>query len=79
MATLSKRGVRTLFLFSPDEGDLAVFVREFGPSGAAISGHAGVSMRIVPGMDHSLMRPAGRDRAEALTIEFLSQAEHPAS
>jgi pimeloyl-ACP methyl ester carboxylesterase len=78
MASLSKRGARTLFLFSPDDGDVAVFAREFGPTEAGLSAYPGAAMRIVPGMDHSLMKNAGRDLAETLTIEFLNRAEHAA-
>ena len=77
LTTLSKRGVRTQFLFSPDEGDIAVFAREFGRSGADLDAYAGATMRIVPGMDHSQMKDAGRDLAERWTIEFLSEAHWP--
>ena len=77
LATLSKRGVRTQFLFSPDEGDIAVFAREFGRTGADLGAYAGATMRIVPGMDHSQMKDAGRDLAERWTIEFLVEAHWP--
>ncbi|MDP1753107.1 MAG: alpha/beta hydrolase [Reyranella sp.] len=77
LMTLSKRGVRTQFLFSPDEGDIAVFAREFGRSGADLDAYAGATMRIVPGMDHSQMKDAGRDLAERWTIEFLAEAHWP--
>ncbi|MDI1285055.1 MAG: alpha/beta hydrolase [Reyranella sp.] len=77
LATLSKRGVRTLFLFSPDEGDIAVFAREFGRTGADLDAYPGAAMRIVPGMDHSQMKDAGRDVAERWTIEFLAEAHWP--
>jgi alpha-beta hydrolase superfamily lysophospholipase len=77
LATLSRRGVRTLFLFSPDEGDIAVFAREFGRTGADLHAYAGAAMRVVPGMDHSQMRDAGRDLAERWTIQFLAEAHWP--
>ena len=77
LATLSRRGVRTQFLFSPDEGDIAVFAREFGRSGTDLDAYAGATMRIVPGMDHSQMKDAGRDLAERWTIEFLAEAHWP--
>ncbi len=77
LATLSRRGVRTQFLFSPDEGDIAVFAREFGRMGADLHAYTGATMRIVPGMDHSQMKDPGRDRAEKWTIEFLTEAHWP--
>lgn len=77
LATLSGRGVRTQFLFSPDEGDIAVFAREFGRTGADLAAYTGATMRIVPGMDHSQMKDSGRDLAERWTIEFLAEAHWP--
>ena len=77
LTTLSARGVRTQFLFSPGEGDIAVFAREFGRTGADLHAYAGATMRIVPGMDHSQMKDPGRDLAERWTIEFLAEAHWP--
>lgn len=77
LATLSRRGVRTQFLFSPEDGDIAVFAREFGRVGADLHAYTGATMRIVSGMDHSQMEDAGRALAEKWTIEFLAEAHWP--
>jgi alpha-beta hydrolase superfamily lysophospholipase len=71
MATLSKRGARTLFLFSNGPEDIEAFAAEFGPDGAGLAAYPGAEMRVVPSMDHSLTITAGRVPAEAMMAEFV--------
>jgi hypothetical protein len=71
MATLSKRGARTLYLFSTGPEDIESFATEFGADGAGLADYPGAEMRVVPGMDHSLTITAGRVPAEAMMIEFV--------
>lgn len=71
MATLARRGVRTLFLFSPGEQEIEAFAREFGAAGAGLAAHAGTMKKVIPGMDHDLTRPAGRYDAETAMIDFV--------
>jgi hypothetical protein len=71
MATLSKRGARTLYLFSTGPEDIEAFAAEFGPDGAGLAAYAGAEMRVVPGMDHSLTITSGRVPAEAMMTEFV--------
>jgi pimeloyl-ACP methyl ester carboxylesterase len=71
MATLSKRGARTLYLFSTGPEDIEAFAAEFGPDGAGLGAYPGAEMRVVPGMDHSLTITAGRVPAEAMMAEFV--------
>lgn len=71
MGTLSKRGVRTLYLFSPGETEIETFAREFGPTGAGLKGIAGARMHVVPGMDHDLTKAAGRHDGETVMIDFV--------
>ncbi|MBS0524892.1 MAG: hypothetical protein JSS04_14785 [Proteobacteria bacterium] len=71
MATLSKRGVRTLYLFSAGPEDIESFAAEFGADGAGLAAYPGAEMRVMPGMDHSLTITSGRVAAEAVMIEFV--------
>ena len=71
MATLSKRGARTLYLFSTGPEDIESFAAEFGADGAGLANYPGAEMRVVPGMDHSLTITAGRVPAETMMIEFV--------
>ncbi len=77
MATLSRRGVRTLYLFSAGPEDIESFATEFGADGAGLAAYPGAEMRIVPGMDHSLTVTAGRVPAEAMMIEFVQAGRRP--
>jgi hypothetical protein len=72
MADLSRRGVRTLFLFSDGKEDIEAFAAEFGADGAGLKPYHGAQMRIVPGMDHSLTITAGRVPAETMMVEFVA-------
>jgi hypothetical protein len=71
MAALSKRGARTLYLFSTGREDIEAFTAEFGPDGSGLAAYPGAEMRIVPGMDHSLTITSGRVPAEAMMIEYV--------
>jgi alpha-beta hydrolase superfamily lysophospholipase len=71
MATLSRRGARTLYLFSNGPQDLVAFAAEFGADGAGLKAYPGAEIRIVPGMDHSLTITAGRVPAETMMVEFV--------
>jgi hypothetical protein len=71
MATLSRRGVRTLYLFSSAPEDIESFATEFGADGAGLAAYPGAEMRVIPGMDHSLTITSGRLPAEAMMVEFV--------
>ena len=71
MATLSKRGARTLYLFSTGPEDIEAFAAEFGADGAGLAAYPAAEMRVVPGMDHSLTITSGRVPAEAMMAEFV--------
>lgn len=72
MATLSRRGVQTLYLFSNGPQDIEAFAAEFGTDAAGLKGYPGTEMRIVPGMDHSLTITAGRVPAETMMVDFVA-------
>lgn len=71
MATLSRRGVRILFLFSPGDGDRDIFAREFGQDGEGLEAFPGAAMEVVPELDHGMMKAIQRHRAEISMIDFL--------
>ncbi len=73
MATLAKRGVRTLFVFSAADADSEAFVVEFGRAGEGLAPFPGAEMKVVPGMDHGLMKARERAIAETLMTDFARQ------
>jgi alpha-beta hydrolase superfamily lysophospholipase len=75
MATLARRSVRTLYLFSSAPEDIEAFAAEFGVDGAGLAAYPGAEMRVIPGMDHSLTITQGRIPAEALMVEFVLAAQ----
>jgi hypothetical protein len=70
MATLARRGVRTLFVFSAADADSEAFSKEFGRHGESLASFPGAEMKIVPDMDHGLMKAHERGIAEALMTDF---------
>ena len=70
MATLARRGVRTLFVFSAADADSEAFAKEFGRHGEGLASFPGAEMKIVPGMDHGLMKARERGIAEELMTDF---------
>lgn len=79
MATLSRRHVRTLYLFSDGPQDIAAFAAEFGADGSGLKAYPGAEMHIVPGMDHSLTISQGRMPAETMMLDFLLRARRDAT
>ncbi len=71
MAELSKRGVRTLFLFSPGDEEIESFAREFGATGAGLAAYEGAKKKVIPGMDHDLTKSEGRYDAETAIVDFM--------
>jgi hypothetical protein len=78
MTALSRRGVRTLFLFSNGPQDIEAFAAEFGADAAGLRDYPGAEMRIVPGMDHSLTVTTGRVPAETMMVEFVAAGRRAA-
>jgi hypothetical protein len=77
MAALSRRGVRTLYLFSDGPQDIEPFALEFGADAAGLKPYPGAEMRIVPGMDHSLTVTEGRVPAETMMVGFVTAGRPP--
>lgn len=74
MATLSRRGVRTLFMFSPGAGESEIFSREFGQDGEGLDAFPGTALEVVPDLDHGMMKAVQRQQAETSMIRFLAAA-----
>jgi alpha-beta hydrolase superfamily lysophospholipase len=73
MAALARRGITSLFLFSPGEVAEGAFALEFGANGDGLAAYEGASMCVVPGMDHDLTAASGRVAAEALMVDFFGR------
>jgi hypothetical protein len=71
LAELCGRGVRTLFLFSRDEGDIDAFKQEFGNPEKALRRYPGATWHIVRELDHDLTLFDGRAIAENVMINFI--------
>jgi hypothetical protein len=74
MASLARRGARVQFLFAPGDTGIDAIEQAFGKAGAGLAAFEGVSMEVVPGLDHVLsvshMRRAVADRI----VGFLTEA-----
>jgi len=78
IARLSGRGVRMLFVFSPDEhwGWANAIEHEIGCSAEQLVRHyPGVAWRVFPKMDHDLSSVTGREAAEKAMIEFMVSSD----
>jgi len=71
MAALAQRGVRTLFLFSPDDNGIDAMEQEFGRDAVGLRGRAQVAYHIEPQLDHLLSTPAMRRAAIQIMAQFL--------
>ena len=74
MATLSRRSAKTMFLFAPDDFGLCAIERTFGRRGARLRAFQGVSMQVVPELDHDLRNSQARRVAADLMVDFLSSS-----
>jgi hypothetical protein len=79
MATLSARGVRMLFLFSPGQPEIDAFSQEFGRGGEKLAAYPGAEMHVVPGMDHGMAAASGRRLVQAHMLEFMAAGSAPPS
>lgn len=73
MASLGRRGVRSLLLYGAGDAGLKPLERHFGPGGSALDGQHGACVSIVSGWDHELTSPAMRhDAAERMCAVLLT-------
>lgn len=72
MANLSRRGVRTFFLFAPDDRGIDVMLQNFGRGVALLHSFGGASMQIVPDIDHMLSTRTMRQTAGDLLTDFVT-------
>jgi dienelactone hydrolase len=71
LSDFARRGVRSLFLYCPNDPGLEPMALAFGPDGAELAQFPGACMRIEPSLDHLLSTPAMRATAGALMIDAL--------
>ena len=67
---LARRQVKTLFIYAAGDVTLKVFEREFGKAGAGLRN---ATVRILPGLDHSLTRREMRQTVASHVVKFLNE------
>lgn len=72
MATLARRGARTLFLNAEDDLAIEVLERNFGRRAVGLSRFEGASMKIIPELDHMLSGRQMRQTVAGHMIDFLA-------
>jgi dienelactone hydrolase len=72
MAGLSRRHVRTLFLFEPDHAGAYEIQSLFGKGGAGLKAFAGAEIQMVPGLGDAVGEAAARQVAADRMIEFIA-------
>ena len=73
VAGLTRRGVKTLFLYSSGDPGLDAVSTAFGPPADAMKGCHGLELRIVPGIDHVLSARPMRETATDHIVGFLTE------
>ncbi|WP_428491960.1 alpha/beta hydrolase [Rhodopila sp.] len=72
MDTLSRRGVKTLFMFAPGDTGLFEFFNEFGRDFNCEHEFPGSSMIVVPELDHALNHYSMHKRIAELSGDFIN-------
>ena len=73
VAMLSQRRVRTLFIYSPGDVGLDVFELSFGRGGCKLPPAAGVTVEVVPALDHNLTTRSMRRKAFDIIINWIAE------
>lgn len=77
MGDLTARGVRTLFLFSEGQSEIAAFAHEFGDKGQGLAAFPGAEVHVIEHMDHDMSQAPGREVGQALMVEFVAPQREP--
>jgi hypothetical protein len=72
MAGLSRRHVRTLFLFEPDHAGAYEIQGLFGKGGSGLQAFAGAEVQMVPGLGDAIGEAAARRMAADRMIKFIA-------
>ena len=75
--TVSDRGVRSLLVFSSNDGGLDMIERHLGSGASRMKGHANLRLEIVDGADHTFTQSDPQSRLKALITRFV-EASWPA-
>jgi pimeloyl-ACP methyl ester carboxylesterase len=68
---VSDRGVRSLLIFSSQDGGLDMIERHLGTSASSMAPHANFRLEIVDGADHTFTPRRSQDRLRALVTRFV--------
>ena len=77
MGDLAARGVRTLFLFSEGQSEIAAFAHEFGDKGEGLAAYPGAEVHVIDHMDHDMSHAPGRKVGQALMVKFVARPHEP--
>jgi hypothetical protein len=72
MAGLSRRHVKTLFLFEPEHAGAYEIQSLFGKGGAGLKAFAGAEIQMVPGLGDAVGGAAARRIAADRMIDFIA-------
>jgi pimeloyl-ACP methyl ester carboxylesterase len=68
---VSDRGVRSLLIFSSDDGGLDMIEEHLGSGGRTMQGQPNFRLEIVEGADHTFTQKEAQDRLRALVTRFV--------
>ena len=69
--SVSERGVRTLLVFSSNDGGLDMLEEHLGRGASRMRGHANLRLEIVEGADHTFTQSDAQERLNALITRFV--------
>ncbi len=72
MATLSRREVKTLFVYAPGDVGLDVFEQNFGRGGSGLQWYEDATVKVVPDLDHNLSTRDMRSAACDIMIDWMT-------
>jgi alpha/beta superfamily hydrolase len=73
LAAMSARGGRLRMVVGQDDPALDMVVAHFGAGGARLKALPGLSLRVVPGLDHGLALSASRAMAQRELLAFVAE------
>ena len=69
--------MRTLFLFSEGQSEIAAFAHEFGQKGEGLANFPGAELHVIEHMDHDMSQAPGRKVGQALMVKFAARQREP--
>jgi pimeloyl-ACP methyl ester carboxylesterase len=77
--SVSERGVRSLLVFSSNDGGLDMIEQHLGRGASRMQGHANLRLEIVDGADHTFTQSDAQNRLSALITRFVEASADSSS